>query len=282
MGAILFRSEAVAVNPIRASGQQRVQAAREGARSYADPEATLTDPLECDENGDAAVVVRSFAHPELFAELYHRYAADIHRFCGRRLGDGAADDVTAETFLTAFRTRRRFDTDRASARSWLYGIAAGLIDRQRRAEVRALESLAATGYDPVAESRADRAVRAPLAAALAGLSTGDRHAVLLAGWADLGDEDVAEALGVDVAAVRDRLARARRTLRAALGYDGVPPEGPYDDVLPGGPYGDEIHALRNFRADASRPDRARLAPGRRRLLDTAAAAGGPLRIFGRA
>ena len=233
----------------------------------------MTDPLESDENGDAAVVVRSFAHPELFAELYHRYAADIHRFCGRRLGDGAADDVTTETFLTAFRTRRRFDTDRASARSWLYGIAAELIDRRCRTEVQALEALAATGYNPVAESRADGALRAPLAAALAGLSTGDRHAVLLVGWADLGDQDVAEALGIDVVAVRNRLARARRTLRAALGYD---------DVLPGGSYVEEIHVLRSFRADASRPDRARLAPGRRRLLDRAAAARGPRRMLGRA
>ncbi|WP_406863777.1 hypothetical protein ABZO31_26430 [Streptomyces sp. HUAS MG47] len=66
----------------------------------------MNDPLERDENGDAAVVVRSFAHPELFAELYHRYAADIHHFCGRRLGDEAADEITAETFPAAARGSR--------------------------------------------------------------------------------------------------------------------------------------------------------------------------------
>lgn len=39
--------------------------------------------------------------------------------------------ITAETFLAAFRQRHRFDTDRPSARPWLYGIVANLIGKHR-------------------------------------------------------------------------------------------------------------------------------------------------------
>ncbi|ROQ69861.1 sigma-70-like protein [Streptomyces sp. 840.1] len=77
---------------------------------------------------DAAVVSQSLEQPETFALLYDRYAADIHRYAARRLGEGAADDITADTFLIAFRARARFDTGRESARPWLYGIAANLIN----------------------------------------------------------------------------------------------------------------------------------------------------------
>ncbi|KOU55395.1 RNA polymerase sigma70 factor [Streptomyces sp. MMG1533] len=165
--------------------------------------------------------------PELFARLYDRYAPDIHRYVERRLGVGAADDITAETFLIAFRIRARYDTTRPSARPWLYGIAGNLVGKQRRAEVRALRALARTGHDPVAETWSERAdarvtaqaVQAPLAGALAALSVGDRHVLLLVAWADLTYTEVSEALGIPVGTVRSRLNRARRKVRSALGAD---------------------------------------------------------------
>ena len=174
---------------------------------------------------DAALVAASRERPELFAELYSRHASDIHRYVARRLGDAVADDITAETFLAAFRIRHRYDTGRDSARPWLYGIAANLVGRHRRSEVRALKALARTGHDPVAESWWDRAddriaaqaVHGPLAAALARLSARDRHTLLLIAWADLSYQEVAEALDIPIGTVRSRLNRARRTLRGALG-----------------------------------------------------------------
>ncbi|TXS45482.1 sigma-70 family RNA polymerase sigma factor [Streptomyces sp. uw30] len=173
---------------------------------------------------DAEVVAGSLDRPELFARLYDRYAPDIHRYAARRLGEVAADDITADTFLTAFRIRARYDRTRPSARPWLYGIAANLIGKQRRAEVRALRALARTGHDPVAVSwveDTDSAVAAqgPLADALASLSVGDRHVLLLVAWADLTYQEVAEALDLPVGTVRSRLNRARRKVRTALGAD---------------------------------------------------------------
>jgi RNA polymerase sigma factor (sigma-70 family) len=174
---------------------------------------------------DAALIERSWREPEAFAVLYDRHAAPIHRFAGRRLGDQMADDVVAETFLAAFRRRKRYDLHRADARPWLYGIAANVIGKHRRSEVRMLRAFARTGADPVAAGHADRvdsrvcaaAVQRDLAAALAGLPAGDRDVLLLIAWADLSYEETAAALGIPVGTVRSRLHRARRKVREALG-----------------------------------------------------------------
>ncbi|MEU9393437.1 sigma-70 family RNA polymerase sigma factor [Streptomyces sp. NPDC048324] len=177
---------------------------------------------------DAEVVAQSLEQPELFARLYDRYAPDIHRYAARRLGDGAADDITSDTFLIAFRIRSRYDRTRPNARPWLYGIAGNLIGKQRRAEVRALKALARTGHDPVTESWGASwvedtdsriAAQGPLAGALAALSAGDRHVLLLVAWAELTYQEVAEALDIPVGTVRSRLNRARRKVRTALGAD---------------------------------------------------------------
>ncbi|MEU1164858.1 RNA polymerase sigma factor [Streptomyces sp. NPDC090075] len=181
---------------------------------------------------DAEIVAQSLEQPELFALLYDRYAPDIHRYAARRLGDSAADDIAADTFLTAFRIRSRYDLTRPNARPWLYGIAGNLIGRQRRTEVRALKALARTGQDPVAASWGESggaswvedtdsriAAQGPLAGALAALSVGDRHVLLLVAWAELTYQEVAEALDIPVGTVRSRLNRARRKVRTALGAD---------------------------------------------------------------
>jgi RNA polymerase sigma-70 factor (ECF subfamily) len=102
-------------------------------------------------------VAASLDEPERFAVLFDRHAPTIHQYVARRLGRDAADDVTAETYLTAFRIRARYDSGRAGVRPWLHGIAAKLISRHRREEVRALKLPARTGHDPVAETWTDSA-----------------------------------------------------------------------------------------------------------------------------
>ncbi|MER6347902.1 RNA polymerase sigma factor [Streptomyces sp. NPDC001595] len=177
---------------------------------------------------DAALIAASLDRPEHFAALFDRHAPAVHRYVARRLGRDAADDVTAETFLTAFRIRARFDADRAGVRPWLHGIAAKQISRHRREEIKALRILARTGGDPVAETWTDsaddrvaaQAASRTLAGALARLSEGDRHVLLLFAWADFTYQEIAQALDIPVGTVRSRLNRARKKLRAATGaYD---------------------------------------------------------------
>jgi RNA polymerase sigma-70 factor (ECF subfamily) len=180
---------------------------------------------------DAEVISRSLDDPACFSILWDRHAREIHRYVVRRIGVTAADDVTADVFLVAFRRRHSFDLRRPASRPWLYGIAANLVGKHRRSEVRALRALARTGLDPVAASWSDEAdarVTAStqsraLAAALAALSADDRHTLLLVAWADLTYAEVAEALDIPVGTVRSRLNRARTRLRVALGG---PPDAP--------------------------------------------------------
>lgn len=101
---------------------------------------------------DATVIRRSWREPEQFALLFHRHAASLSRYATRRLGPQLAEDIVADTFLTAFRQRDRYDPSRADARPWLYGIAANLIRRYHRDETRWLQALERTGIDPVADS----------------------------------------------------------------------------------------------------------------------------------
>lgn len=174
---------------------------------------------------DAAEIELSLRHPERFAVIFDRYAGQIHRYAARRLGPAAADDIVADVFLIAFRHRSRYDTSQASARPWLYGIATNLISRHRRSEVRMYRAMARTGLDPVVEPDADRVANSvsaaaagqQLATALAQLSTGDRHTLLLVAWADLSYEEVATALDIPIGTVKSRLHRARTKVRTALG-----------------------------------------------------------------
>ncbi|MCG5220145.1 RNA polymerase sigma factor [Streptosporangium sp. KLBMP 9127] len=181
--------------------------------------------LSREEVDDASFIERSRREPEAFAEVFRRHAPDITRYVTRRLGDGVAEDVVAETFLVAFRQRAGYELTRPNARPWLYGIATHLMSRHVRTEVRQLRILERRGVDPVTQSFAERsdervsaeASRRSLAGALATLPRGHRDALLLVAWGGLTYQEVAEALNVRLGTVRSRVNRARHRLRQELG-----------------------------------------------------------------
>ncbi|WP_406369118.1 RNA polymerase sigma factor [Streptomyces sp. NBC_00647] len=185
------------------------------------------EPAGEDRGGsDARMIERSRDEPELFAALFDRHADAVHRYTARRLGAEVAEDLTAETFTTAFQQRHRYDLARDDARPWLLGIATNLISRHRRAEARRFRALArlpepVQDEEPVADRAVARAgaagVRRELAAALSGLSARHRDVILLVAWGGLDYEQAAQALGVPIGTVRSRLNRARSRLREALG-----------------------------------------------------------------
>lgn len=173
---------------------------------------------------DHDVIRHSGERPELFGQIFDRHAATIHRYLGRRAGPALADDLTAETFLIAFRSRGRYDVTQPDALPWLYGIAANLLRGHRRAEIRQYRALARTGADPVlapdddgilSRVAASEHVRA-LAKALAGLSAGEREVLTLVALAQLSYPEVARALEIPVGTVRSRLHSARKKVRSYL------------------------------------------------------------------
>jgi RNA polymerase sigma factor (sigma-70 family) len=173
---------------------------------------------------DAELIASSVDCGERFAAVFDRHARTVHRYLARRAGTAPAEDLLAQTFLTAFETRGRYDTDRPDALPWLYGIATNVLRRARRDEQRLLRALARTGVDPdvagpadrVAERVDARATTAALAGVLAGLADGDRDVLLLVAWAGLGQDEVARALDLPLGTVKSRLHRTRARLRAAL------------------------------------------------------------------
>lgn len=173
---------------------------------------------------DAELIRASLTEPERFGEVYHRHAPAVHGFAVARVGPEGAEDVTAETFVVAFRIRHRFDLNRENARPWLMGIAVRQIAHRKRAERARYRMLASLAPAPpqegpaeqVAEVIAAQSLRRPLAAALGRLRAPDRDVLLLMAWADLTYQEAAEALGVPIGTVRSRLHRARCLVRAVL------------------------------------------------------------------
>ncbi|MGZ6932078.1 MAG: RNA polymerase sigma factor [Acidimicrobiia bacterium] len=171
---------------------------------------------------DGAVIGDSVDAPERFAAIFDRHYGAIDAYCVRRLGSDG-HDVSAATFLEAFRVRDRFDCDRSDARPWLFGIAGNLLRRHRRRETRRWRAYARFPTGAVVPSLADVDDRvdadvlgAALGGALAAIPLVERDALLLFAWADLSYEQIADATGVPIGTVRTRIARARRRLRERL------------------------------------------------------------------
>jgi len=173
---------------------------------------------------DAAVIESSWREPERFAVLFDRHAPHIYRYLARRAGRQVADDLVAETFLTAFAKRDRYDLGYSDARPWLYGIATNLVSQHRRDEARQYRIRQGAVAEPEVPDHADRvaagvtaqAMRAPLDAALAALSAGDRDVLLLIAWEQLTYQEVSRALAIPAGTVRSRLHRARTKVRQVL------------------------------------------------------------------
>src|SRR5918912_4564121 len=96
--------------------------------------------------------MRTTMRDEDFERLYADEAAGLFSFLAYRTGDRAlAEDLLADAFERALRSKRRFDRRRGSAKTWLYAIALNVLrDHARRAaaEGRALDRAEAPGGGP--------------------------------------------------------------------------------------------------------------------------------------
>jgi len=175
------------------------------------------------EPSDASLIAESLTDAEAFGAIFDRHVDAVSRFLRRRLTTGAADELTAETFLIALRERATFDLQRSSAKPWLFGIATNLLGHERRSEMRRLRAYGhldrsqEPDFSDEAVSRSDAAaLRRRVAAALTDLSDGDRDVLLLVAWGELSYAEVADALAIPPGTVRSRLARARRLITTRL------------------------------------------------------------------
>lgn len=178
---------------------------------------------------DAELITRSATDPRAFESLYERHHDAVFSYLAARVGSANAEDLVAETFLAAYRSRRRFESSLGrDARPWLLGIATRRLGRHRDVERRWLRDRATIIHDsdidhasPDIDGRLDAARVAPdLASALAALRSSERDPLLLHVICGLPYEEISAALDLPVGTVRSRISRARTRLAGIL--DGVP------------------------------------------------------------
>jgi len=175
---------------------------------------------------DATLIARSLAEPEMFATIFDRHFAAIHRYLARRVGSARADDLASQTFAVAFERRTSFKADVESARPWLFGIATNLMRNAARSEQRLLAAVARLDAESAGDlqeevertlARVDASREVDrIAAILVALDSDQRDVLLLHAWGDLSYEEIAQALSVPVGTVRSRLSRVRAKLSPTL------------------------------------------------------------------
>lgn len=151
------------------------------------------------------------------AALVRTTSTEVWRFVGSLVGTAAADDLTQETYLRAFRALPSFQ-GRATARTWLFGIAKRACAdhlratvRQRRLTDRMASQATTTGTaeaDPAGEFSATQLIQS--------LPEPRRTAFVLTQLVGLSYAEAAEVERCPVGTIRSRVARARDDLVTAL------------------------------------------------------------------
>ena len=151
---------------------------------------------------------------------FRGYAGRVHAFALRRADPEAAQDITAETFLIAWRRRADMPPEPLP---WLYGIARGVLANERRTRNRKLSLAARIAAEPASTDATGDGDHEVLQA-LASLRESDREALLLSAWEGLSTAQAAGLVGCSAATFAVRLHRARRRLARVLDEQSTEPE----------------------------------------------------------
>lgn len=183
------------------------------------------------ERSDAEIAQRFCAGEEqALAWAYERWSGQVHGMAVRAFGSGPdAEDVTQQTFVSAWTDRRRYDAEQGPLPAWLVGICRHKIadtwarmERQRRqAEAVALDARSrpsASRGDEVDGVVADRVL---LLGELDRIGQPQRGIIELAFFADLTHAQIADRTGIPLGTVKSHIRRTLERLRNRLEVDGA-------------------------------------------------------------
>ena len=181
---------------------------------------------------DDREVGRRFAAGEeqALALAYERWAGQIHGMAVRAFGPGPdAEDVTQQTFVSAWTGRAGYRPDKGPLPGWLVGVARHKIadtwarrDKQRRETEAAMSELRATPAGPVTAG-VDTAVtdRLVVLDELDLLGQPQRGIIELAFFEDLTHAQIATRTGLPLGTVKSHIRRTLERLRSRLEVDGA-------------------------------------------------------------
>jgi RNA polymerase sigma factor (sigma-70 family) len=214
-------------------GQRPLPAA--GRRHDAVDPSRPADPPDRPEHGpgveDAAgsdrELARAFASGDERAlrPVYDRWSPLVHTLALRALADRpAAEDVTQQVFVRAWRSRSTYDGTRGALGAWLVGIARNCIadafaDRARQDRiVHAVTDDVRTDPTPATLSGLDE--RVLVVSELDHLDAVPRRVMELAFFEELSHREIALELGLPLGTVKSHIRRSLARLRTRLEADG--------------------------------------------------------------
>jgi len=158
---------------------------------------------------------------------YEQWAAQVHGMAVRAFGPGPdAEDVTQQTFVSAWTGRAGYRPDKGPLPAWLVGVARHKIadtwarrDRQRRETEAAMSDL--QGPRVTAGVDTEVADRVLVLDELDLLGQPQRGIIELAFFEDLTHAQIAERTGLPLGTVKSHIRRTLERLRTRLEVDGA-------------------------------------------------------------
>jgi RNA polymerase sigma-70 factor (ECF subfamily) len=167
------------------------------------------------------------AHSEdTMRALYRSYGGELYGFALKCLGDrGHAEELVQEVFTRVWRRADSYDPERASFRTWLYGIARNaIVDVKRRQSVRPALAVHEQDDQPAVDDSFEHALLSwQVSAALERLTADHRQVLRLAHFQGLTLREISEQTGIPLGTVKSRTSYALRALRLAFEEMGMEP-----------------------------------------------------------
>ncbi len=160
-------------------------------------------------------------------ELFDEHHAALFRFAYRLTGSVAdAEDIVQECFLSLLRPACSYDPKRGAIRTWLFGAVRNQsLKRLRRSDLP--RESAADGQSPETELLRNE-LKDAVARAVMQLPVTQREVLILAHYEQLPLAEIAEAMEIELGAVKSRLQRARASLKETLAAYALTPERSHD------------------------------------------------------